>query len=298
MAGKRDIIIGMLIVGSIIIFGIMMLLIVIGSFTGEEIELTGLGDRIGVIEVYGELINVRDIVRQLKKYEKSGNVPAVVLHINSPGGGVVPALELYEEIHKVREKGLVVVADFGSVAASGAYLISCACDTIVSSPGTITGSIGTILSYPVAEELMDKIGLRYEVIKSGEYKDVGNFARKVNRRERQMLQRMIDDSYMHFVNIVAENRNLPVDDVLEISKGQVYSGSRALELGLVDVLGDYYDAVDTAAKMVGMEGEPKTVKEIQRRRSIWDVILGGLALVKGLSDPIETVHPQLEYILQ
>ncbi|MCP4634652.1 MAG: signal peptide peptidase SppA [candidate division Zixibacteria bacterium] len=295
MAKKRDIIIAFVIVGSVVVFGLLMIVAIFGAFSNDDVDFAGFGDKIGVIDVHGSIFESRSVIRQLQRYLDSDNIPAVLLHIDSPGGGVVPSMEIYEEILKAREDGLVVVADFASVGASGAYLIACACDTIVANQGTITGSIGTVLSYPVADELMDKIGIKYEVIKSGKYKDVGNFARPVYRYEREMLQNLIDDSYRQFTEIVSENRGLPIEDVLEISQGQVYTGSQALDLGLVDVLGTYYDALDITAEMVGMEENPKTVKERKRKPSFLDVITEGLTTIKGLTES-ESSSIKLEYI--
>ncbi|MBD3170535.1 MAG: signal peptide peptidase SppA [candidate division Zixibacteria bacterium] len=299
MADKRDIVVGVIIIGSIVVFGLLVVFAIIGSLGEGDIEFTGLGDKIGIVEVQGAIYNSRDIVRQLNKYEKSDNIPAVVLDINSPGGAVVPSLEIYEEILKVREKGLIVVANFGSVAASGGYLIACACDTIVSSPGTITGSIGTILSYPVADELLDKIGLRYEIIKSGEYKDVGNFARETTERERRMLQNLIDDSHEKFIELIADGRGMDVETVRDAAHGQIFSGERAKILGLVDVLGDYYDAVEIAADMAGIEEDPTTVKERKHTRSFWDTIAETSAAIQAILENQQArTGPQLEYILR
>ncbi len=298
MAAKKDITITVVIVGSAIAFFLLIVFMFYGALTGEGFDLSATGgDKIGVIEIYGTITDSREIVRQLKKYSESDNVPAVILDINSPGGAVVPALEIYEEIQKVREDGLIVVASLGSVAASGAYLIACGCDTIIANSGSMTGSIGTILSYPVANELMDKVGLKYETIKSGKYKDVGNFARPVTKDDREMLQNLISDAYRQFAEIVSESRDIPILEVHKIAQGQVYSGAQSLDLGLVDKLGDYYDAVDTAAKMAGIEGKPKTIKEVKKRNlSIWDILFNNLAQVRQHLN-LEKTSPKLEYIM-
>ncbi len=301
MAAKKDIILAVIIAASIAVFGFLFLFVIFSSFIGEELDISaGLGERIAVIELRDAIYDSRDIVRQLKKYGKDGNVPAILLRIDSPGGAVVPSMEIYEEILKLREEtGVVVVASFASVAASGAYLIACGCDTIVSHPGSITGSIGTVLSYPVASGLLDKVGVRYEVIKSGEYKDVGNWARNVTPKEREMLQNLIDDSYRQFADIVSENRGIPLMELIRISQGQIYTGAQAKELGLVDVLGNYYDAIDLTAEMAGIEGEPKTVREIKRKRpSFLDIFTDGLALLKDVTEEHERTVPQLEYIMR
>ncbi|MBD3235044.1 MAG: signal peptide peptidase SppA [candidate division Zixibacteria bacterium] len=301
MAAKKDIILAVIIITSVAVFGFMFLFVVLGSFIGEDLDISaGLGERIAVIELRDAIYDSRDIVRQLKKYGENGDIPAILLHIDSPGGAVVPSMEIYEEILKLREEtGIVVVASFASVAASGAYLIACGCDTIVSHPGSITGSIGTVLSYPVASGLLDKVGVQYEVIKSGEYKDVGNWARSVTPKERKMLQNLIDDSYRQFADIVSENRGIPLMELIRISQGQIYTGAQAKELGLVDVLGNYYDAVDLTAEMAGIEGEPKTVREIKRRRpSFWDIFTDGLALLRDVTEEHKRTGPQLEYIMK
>jgi protease-4 len=299
MAAKGDIILAVLVTGSVAIFGVLMLMALFSSFSDNDFDLSaGIGKKIGIIDVHGTITSSQDIVRQLKKYADTKKIPAVVLHIDSPGGAVVPSLEIYDEILKVKEKGLVVIASFGSVAASGGYLIACACDTIVASTGSITGSIGTALSYPVANKLLDKIGLDFEVIKSGKYKDVGSFSRPATPEDRQMLQSLIDDSYRQFAEIVSESRGIPILEVINLGQGQIYTGAQAKELGLVDELGNYYDAIDIAAEMVGIEGEPKTIKESARRKgTIWDMIFEGLTYLKDIGTD-ENHGPRLEYIMR
>ena len=278
MARKRDIVIAIIIAGSFIItigfFGLMF----IGLMgEGGEVSFGGFGSRIAVIEVFGNIIDSESVVRQLKKWGESGNVRAIVLHIDSPGGGVAPSQEIYNEILRVRsEDEKVVVASMSSVAASGGYLIACACDKIMANPGTITGSIGVILQFPTLGELFNKIGIAYETVKSGELKDVGSMDRRMTAEERRMLSAMVEDTYEQFVEVVAEGREMEIDYVRKYADGSVFSGRQALEIGLIDALGGFEDAVRLAGEMVGIEGEPETIKEIKPRRGFWD-ILGGVS---------------------
>jgi len=278
MARKRDIIIGIIIAGSFLItigfFGLMF----IGLMAeGGDISFGGFGTRIAVIEVFGSITESESVVRQLKKWGESGSVRAIVLHIDSPGGGVAPSQEIYNEILRVRsEDEKLVLASMSSVAASGGYLIACACDRIMANPGTITGSIGVILQFPTLGELFDKVGIAYETVKSGELKDVGSMDRRMTAEERRMLTAMVRDTYEQFVEIVAEGREMDIDYVRRYADGSIFSGRQALEIGLIDTLGGFEDAVRMAGEMAGIEGEPETIREIKPPRGFWD-ILGGVS---------------------
>lgn len=168
--------------------------------------------------------NSSDIIRQLRKYAQDSSVPAVVLDIDSPGGAVGPSQEIYEEVNKLRDKGKKVVASMRTLGASGGYYVACAADTIVANPGTITGSIGVIFQFPVAEELFKKIGLKFEVVKKGEIKDVGTYARSMTERERKSLQSVVDDTYEQFVDVVAISRNIKKEEVYKIADGSIFTG--------------------------------------------------------------------------
>ncbi|MGB2696852.1 MAG: signal peptide peptidase SppA, partial [Candidatus Zixiibacteriota bacterium] len=231
---------------------------------------------------------------QLKKYSEDSSVPAIVLHINSPGGLVAPAQEIYEEINKVRKRGKKVIASLSSVAASGGYYVACASDTIVSNPGTLTGSIGVIFEFPVAEKLFKKIGLEFEVVKSGELKDMGTYARRMTNKEKKILQELINDTYDQFVDVLVEQRGIPKKEVLKFADGRVFTGRQAKELGLVDVLGNLEDAIQIAGEMGEIEGAPNTTRERKRKITFFDLLTQRLDSWFNLDQT--QFMPKLQYI--
>jgi protease-4 len=250
------------------------------------------GDKIAVIRVEGTIVGGQgqlgifgleagtdDIARQINRAGEDPSVEAIVLRINSPGGSAAAAQEVYEEIGKARDNEKVVVASMSDVATSGGYYIACAADRIVANPGTITGSIGVIFSQLQYAELLEKYGIQSIVIKSGEYKDIGSPLRNMTEEERQILQEMIDDIYLQFVRAVAEGRAMDESEVLELADGRIFTGRQAKEMGLVDELGNFQDAIDLAAKLAGIEGKPKVVE--YGRRSPFETLFGVFAYELG-----------------
>lgn len=297
MAKKSDVVIAVIIVVSFLMIAFLTLMAFIGLSDEGSLFLTGMGDRVAIVEVHGVIENSSDVVRQLRKYAKDSSVPVVVLHINSPGGGAAASQEIYEEVNKLREKGKKVVASMGSVAASGGYYVACAADTIVANPATLTGSIGVIFQFPVAEELFKKIGLKFEVVKRGEIKDIGSMNRSMTKRERESLQSVVDDTYDQFVDVVAESREMEREKVVKIADGSIFTGRQAKELGLVDKLGNLQDAIKIAGEMVGMEEYPKTIKERKRKISWFDVLAQKITDLLEL-DESQKMMPKLEYIFK
>ncbi|MFO7967007.1 MAG: signal peptide peptidase SppA [Archaeoglobaceae archaeon] len=200
-----------------------------------------------------------EIARQIKRAGEDPSVNAVVLRINSPGGSAASSQELYQEVLKVRENGKVVVASMGDSATSGGYYVACGADKIIANPGTITGSIGVIFSQLQYSELMEKYGVEANVIKSGEYKDIGSPYRNMTEEDREVLQNMVDDIYNQFVNAVVEGRNMNRSKVLELADGKIFTGRQAQEKGLVDELGNYQDSIQMAADMAGVD-KPQVVE--------------------------------------
>ncbi len=231
------------------------------------------GDKIAIISIEGAIVGGRgglglfgsesgadDIAKQIKRAGEDPSVKAIILRINSPGGSAAASQELHEEVCKARENGKVVVTSMSDVATSGGYYVACASDKIVANPGTITGSIGAIFSQLQYSELLEKYGIRANVIKSGKYKDIGSPLRNMTEKEREILQEMIDDIYFQFVRAVAEGRQMNEREVLELADGRILTGRQAKEMGLVDELGNFQDAVDLAAEMAGIEGKPRVVE--------------------------------------
>lgn len=221
------------------------------------------GDKIALIRVEGPILDSKKTVEEIKEYVKDRSVKAIVVRVDSPGGGVVPSQEIYEEIKKATAVKKVVIS-MGSLAASGGYYISSPASRIVANPGTTTGSIGVIMQMPNIKEFMDKLGIKSEVITSGKHKDIASPFRGIGKEERQILQSVMDDVHDQFINAVAEGRKMPVEAVRKIADGSVFSGRQALKIGLVDELGNLEDAIKVAAKIVGIKGEPGIVTKKER----------------------------------
>jgi protease-4 len=260
--------------GSVLVLVLVVLLASIAWFSYIHGSDTGLlfGEKVAVIEVKGVIANVRETIENLAEFSRDESVKAVVLRIESPGGGVSSSQELYKEIGRTAKKK-PVVASMGSVAASGGYYIAAAAQKIYANPGTITGSIGVILQFTNFEELFRKIGFRMEIVKSAVYKDVGNPSREMTPEERAYLQEMIDNVHQQFVRDVAQGRGMQVEKVQEVADGRIFTGEQAKELGLVDELGNLKDAIDAAAKMAAIEGEPKVIYPEEEKRSVLDYLL-------------------------
>lgn len=265
--------------GQPIVRGLMVLSIVVLVFfaaafaltvgNGGNLEsITSLGSKVGVVEVKGVISESEDVVEALKTFQKSSAVKAVVVRIESPGGGVAPSQEIYDAIRQLREEK-PVVASMGGVAASGGYYIAAACDTIVANPGTLTGSIGVIMELGNVEGLLQKLGVQPEIIKAGSYKDMGSVVRPMSDAERGLFQEMIDSVHTQFITAVAAGRGMDKDQVRAVADGRIFSGEQAKTAGLVDVLGGFEDAIDLAAEKAGIEGEPRITRARSSREPWW-----------------------------
>jgi len=237
------------------------------------------------------------VTSELRKISKITTIKAVVLRINSPGGSIGAVQEIYEEVNRLREKGKKVVVSMGDVAASGGYYIACAADKIVANPGTITGSIGVLMSFGNMEELFRKIGIKVEVIKRGKHKDIGSLSREMTSEEKKLLQGLIDDAYDQFLQAVIEGRNLKRSEAEKIAQGQVFTGRQAKDLGLIDEIGNFQDAVRLAGKLAGIPGEPKVIELPKPFPRIFD-ILSSRFTPNTLEDLMNGNSTRLEYILQ
>ncbi len=249
-----------------IVLGGLALVVLINLLT-PDLELYG-DNAVGLIRVEGILADANQTVGDLKKFGESPGVKAIVLRLDTPGGGVVPSQEIHDAVLRVREKhNKAVVASMGSVAASGGYYIAVATDRIVANPGSLTGSIGVIMELANVEGLLKKVGVESVVIKSGQHKDLGSPFRKLSEEDRRILQAVMDDVHSQFIEAVAEGRALEVPEVRPFADGRIFTGRQAKEANLIDDLGDLDDAVRIAADLGGIEGEPKVV-EPKRRFSV------------------------------
>lgn len=236
-------------------------------------------DRIALIRVEGVILDSQTTIGELKRFSENPSVKAIVIRIDSPGGGVVPSQEIYDAVKRIRSKNnKAVIASMGSVAASGGYYIAAATDRIVANPGTLTGSIGVIMETANVEGLLQKIGVEGVIIKSGKYKDVGSPIRKMSADERSLLQAVMDDVHKQFIEAVAEGRSLELRAAQALADGRIFTGRQAKEAKLVDELGDLEDAIQLAAEVVGIEGEPKVV-EPRRRFSLREILDSKLRLM-------------------
>lgn len=237
------------------------------------------GSKVALITVEGVILDSKEVIEQLEKYRTNPSVKAIVLRINSPGGGVAPSQEIYEEILKTRQADKKpVVASFGSVAASGGYYVASAADLIVANPGSITGSIGVLLQIPNFSGLLQKIGVKSVVVKSGQHKDLASPTREMTDAERQILQGMLDDVHNQFIDVVAKGRQIDRKKVEAIADGRIFSGREAQSLGLVDHLGNLQDAIDRAGTLAGIRGKPTVIQERKRGLFLIDLLRGGLSL--------------------
>ncbi len=268
----------------IIIVSVVVIAVIIGVTIGKGFRGFGYGESIGVVEIESIITYSKYIVQDLKNFGEDPSIKAIIIRVNSPGGGVAASQEIYDQIKKVAETKKVVVS-MGAVAASGGYYVSLPADVIVANPATITGSIGVIMEFPVLKELLDKIGINFEVIKSREHKDIGSPFRQPTKREKELLQDVVLDVYDQFVEITAQERNLPTDSVLQFADGRVLTGRQAKEIGLVDTLGSFEDAVEITSDLAGIK-KPNLVYPPKR-----------LSFIDFLTKPMESLLiPRLRYL--
>ena len=235
----------------------------------------GFGGRIAVLDVVGVIEDDEKFLEDLRDFRDDGTVRGYVININSPGGAVAPSQSIFQELRRVRDEDDVpVVATIGSVGASGGYYIALAADTILALPGSITGSIGVIMEVPDVSQLMDKVGVRMQTIKSSEHKDVGSPFRPLGEGDRAILDSMVLDVYGQFVDEVAQARGLPREQVLQFADGRILSGRQALGARLIDRLGNREDALKIAGRMAGLGADPRVVRVPDPRPTLFDVILG------------------------
>jgi protease-4 len=247
-----------------VIIGALLLLLVFISLTVTVFEKNiPLRDKIALVRIEGPILDSQGAVDELKDYGKDSSIKAILLRIDSPGGAVAPSQEIYSEVKKVAAKKPVVVS-MGSVAASGGYYIACAATRIIANPGTLTGSIGVIMEIPNVEGLMNKIGIKAVVIKSGKNKDIGSAFRAMKPEERLLLQGVMDNVHEQFIRAVAEGRKMKIDKVRAIADGRIFTGEQAVKEGLVNGLGTLEDATKITAKLAGISGEPEVVTKKDR----------------------------------
>ena len=246
----------------VIFFGVLYLAtLVSGGRSSRPLAPLQGTDKVALVKIEGLLVDADHIVEEINDYADDSSIKAIIIRIDSPGGGVVVSQEIYNAVLNARKKAQkTVVMSLGSVAASGGYYIAAAGDRIVANPGTLTGSIGVKMEFANVEKLLEKIGVKGMVVKAGEYKDIGSPYREMSEPEKKLLQAVIDDVHNQFIDAVAKGRNLPEADVKAIADGRIFTGRQALQLKLVDQLGDLEDSILAAAEMAGIKGKPKVIK--------------------------------------
>jgi protease-4 len=252
-------------IGGIAIFTTVIFVFIIFSFIGmfkgipSDIKsISSSSQGIGIIEIKEIISDVEPILKNMREFRHNDNIKAVILRIDSPGGAVGASQELYEEIKRL-DKIKPVVASLVNVAASGGYYSAIGARKIVSNPGTITGSIGVIMHIPNLEKLFEKIGVKETVIKSGDKKDIGSTTRALTDEEKKIMEESLKDVHNQFIQAVSQSRKIPLEDAIRLADGRIYTGKQALELKMVDELGNFSVAIDRACEYAGIKGKPDLI---------------------------------------
>lgn len=275
----------------LVMAGLLAVLIVISVALTLMQKNMPLRHRLALVRIEGPIMDSKDIVEEIREHAKDNSVKAIVLRIDSPGGAVAPSQEIYAEVKKAAASKKVVVS-MGSIAASGGYYIAAPATRIFANPGTLTGSIGVIMEIPNVEELMKKIGVKSEVVKSGKNKDMGSAFRAMQPEGRQILQDVLDNVHAQFIRAVAEGRKMTIEDVRSLADGRIFSGEQAHALKLVDELGTLDDATRAAAKMAGLGEDPDVVVK-KDKLSLFDMLRGKFP--KEFSDMMPAVKIKYQY---
>jgi len=223
---------------------------------------------VGIVEISGVIATSKKTIKAIKEFRDDDSIKAIVIRINSPGGGIGPSQEIYTEIMRTRSKK-PIIASLGSVAASGGYYIASATQKIIANPGTITGSIGVIVEYTNVQEILKKVGLSAVVIKSGKFKDIGSPVRDITNDEKEFLQNFVNELHMQFVNHAAQGRGVETEVISKLADGRIYTGQKALDLNLIDQLGNFEDSIQLAGKIAGIEGEAVAVYPVPDKISFF-----------------------------
>jgi len=242
--------------GTMVILAIVLMASFMAKQVGSQFALQQSDSKgnIGIVEISGVILSSKKIIEQINTFRDDNRIQAIILRIESPGGGIGPSQEIYREVLKVR-KDKKIIASMGSVAASGGYYVASATQGIIANPGTITGSIGVIMEYANLMEIAKKIGISPVVIKSGKFKDMGNPLRELNKTEKKIFQDLVDELHQQFVSDAAKGRKMPIEIMANLADGRVYTGQKALNLKLIDRLGNLDDAVTWAGDLAQIKGK-------------------------------------------
>lgn len=276
-------------------------LVYITLHSGQQTASFGssFGDKIAIVDLEGVILNPKTTVDQLKKYADDDSVKAIILHVNSPGGGVAASEEIYREVKRIRdEKKKRIVAAIESVGASGAYYVSSATNKIYADEGSIVGSIGVISEWVNYGDLLKWAKLKAIVMKAGEFKDTGNPTREMTPAEQQYLQSLIDNMHSQFIQAVADGRKMKFQDVKAIADGKVWTGQQAASMKLIDQVADFQAAVKDTAKSVGISGEPTLVRPEKERKTVLDLLFGDISEYLPTREKLMEQHVGFYYLWQ
>ncbi|MGA2354259.1 MAG: signal peptide peptidase SppA [Terriglobales bacterium] len=266
--------------GLFVLFVAAVFTLVYVSFggTNDETSFSGFGPKIAVVDLDGVIFSPKQIVPQLKKFADDDSVKAIVIHVNSPGGGVAASEEIYREVKRIRdEKKKHIVASIETVGASGAYYVASATDKIYADKGSVVGSIGVIAEWVNYGELLRWAKLNPITMKAGEFKDTGSPTREMTPAEREYMQGLIDNMHTQFIQAVANGRRAKEEDIRNIANGKVWTGEQALSLKLVDQLTDFEGAVKDTARAVNISGEPTLIYPPKEKRTGLDLLFGDVS---------------------
>lgn len=256
-----------------VFIGLSLIFMLVAKNADFDDLLKSGGEKVGIVELTGNITSSRDIIHSLKRFRENSSVKAIVIRIDSPGGAVGPSQEIFREIRKT-VKTKKVIASMGTVAASGGYYVAAGADGIIANPGTITGSIGVIMGFANFQELLRKIGMVPVVIKSGQYKDIGSPVREMTKDERSILQNLSNQIHRQFIADIAKGRGMDLSKVEGIADGRIFTGEEAKNLGLIDRLGNLEDAIEWAGRMGGIKGKISAVYVPKKKFSILNFIAG------------------------
>lgn len=260
----------------------------------ESTSVFGGGDKIGVVDLEGLIVTPEVVVRQLKRFGDDDSIKAIILHINTPGGGVAATEEIYQEVRRIeQEKHKKVIASVETVGASGGYFVASACDKIFADQGSIVGSIGVIAEWVNYGDLLHWAKLKDVTMKAGKLKDAGSPTRPMTPEEQAYFQGLLDNMHTQFIHAVADGRHLKVPDVQAIADGRVWTGDQALPLHLIDQVGDFRAAVKYTAKSVGIKGEPELARPAKERRTLLDLLFGDIS--NFLPDRVKLLQTQVGF---
>ncbi|MBA3915439.1 MAG: signal peptide peptidase SppA [Acidobacteriales bacterium] len=264
---------------------------------GTQTAGIGFGNRIGVVDLEGVILSPTTVVDQLKEFGDDDSIKAIVLHVNSPGGGVAASEEIYREVKRIRDsKKKRIVASIETVGASGAYYVSSATNKIYADNGSIVGSIGVIAEWVNYEDLMKWAKLKPVTFKTGEFKDTGSPTREMTPAERAYMQSLIDNMFGQFIAAVADGRHTGFENIKQIANGKVWTGEEARNMHLIDEIGDFQAAIEDTAKSVGIKGEPTLVRPSKDRKTVLDLLFGDVSQYLPSREKLLDQGPGLYYL--